>query len=104
MNEYKSHDEFIKYLKDNKSEECKNIIKSFDNMQSMDAIVSGISVMEVITIMLNGPDLNIVVNVIKLLLVMTITLVIGISFSRLVIGRKYLNYIKENNIKILDIE
>lgn len=101
-NIYETHDKFALYLKENKANECKDVIKSYDNIVNLHAILGGACTLEIIAIAL-GNMKTISENIIlSLLSILFITIFVGGLTSRFIVGKKYYKYIKDNNIEIIE--
>lgn len=102
MNEYKTHDQFVDWLKQNKAEECERVIKSYNNMICLNAVLCGACCIIFIVTMLRGADMNIVGNSAKMLTGVLITVLVGGITNRFIVGKQYYDYLKQNNIVITE--
>ena len=101
-NTYETHDKFIEHLKKNKPEECKKIIKTYDRLISLYAIIAGLCCIEIISTTLGNIRLINGNLIISLLVLIIATIFVGLFLDKFIIGKNYYKYLKENNIKIIE--
>lgn len=102
---YRTNEELIKELKTSQetmTSDAKKAINSYENMCVVYALMGGACGIEFISLLKSGYGLTVLSGAgkIAIMIVLTIT-ILGLS-ARYIFGRRYYNYLKENNIQIQD--